>query len=127
MAIKFVQHGDFSKFEKYIRRSRKAARIGEQAEDMAKACIEELKRVTPKDTGLTSESWTYEIIINGKITSIIFNNTNIQNGINIALLLEMGHATASGSWVEGQDYIEPTIRQTYLTVLENKWKEMTKL
>lgn len=127
MPIKFTQKGNFSLFEKYIKRARRKTRLGERAQDIAEACIKELQHVTPKDSGLTSESWDYEIIVTGKKTSIIFNNTNIQNGVNVAILLEYGHATANGVWVEGRDYIDPVIKQEYINAITRTWKEMTKL
>ena len=89
--------------------------------------MKELKKVTPKDSGLTAESWDYQITINGKITSITFINTNIQNGLNVALLLEFGHGTPSGQWVEGQNYIEPVMQKVYLDAINRKWKELTRL
>lgn len=125
--IKFKQYGDFSKTEEYIKKARKKSRIQEQAGDIANACIDELRKVTPKDSGLTAESWDYSIEIVGKKTKITFFNTNIQNGLNIALLLEYGHGTPSGTWVEGANYIEPTIREQYLKAINKTWKELTKL
>lgn len=125
--LKFTSSSDFSKTEKYLKRAQRTARIGEYADVIGHRCVEELKKVTPKDSGLTAESWDYEININGKQTSILFTNTNIQNGMNVALLLEFGHGTPSGVWVEGQEYIEPVMRQVYLEVLNIKWKELTRL
>lgn len=125
--LKFTSNSDFSKTEKYLKRARRTARIGEAADEIGHRCVEELKKVTPKDSGLTAESWDYEININGKQTSIIFYNINIQNGMNVALLLEFGHGTPSGVWVEGQEYIEPVMRSVYLETVNTKWKELKRL
>lgn len=125
--FKITSNSDFSKTEKYLNHARRTARIGERADEIGHKCVAELKKVTPKDSGLTAESWDYEIIINGKQTSIIFNNTNIQNGVNVALLLEFGHGTPSGTYVEGEEYIEPVLRSVYLEVLNTKWKELKRL
>lgn len=125
--IKIRMLGDFNKVFNYIKKARKKARIGDKASEIAQICIEELKRVTPKDSGITAESWYYEIKIEGKTTSIIFLNKNIQNGVNVALLLEFGHGTPTGGWVEGKEYIDPVIRKAYLNVINNKWKELTKI
>ena len=127
MPIKFVHKGNFSNLEEYIKKSRRKVRLGEKAQDMAEACVKQLQQVTPKDSGLTSESWDYEIKITGKKTSIIFYNTNIQNGVNVALLLEYGHAMPNGVWIEGKNYIDPIIRQEYVNAITKTWKEMTKL
>lgn len=125
--IKFKQKGDFSGIETYLEKSRKQSRIGEYAELVAEACVDELRNVTPKDSGLTAESWDYKIEINGKKTSIVFINKNIQNGVNVALLLEYGHGTSTGGWVEGQNYISPVIQKHYLNAINTKWKELNKL
>lgn len=125
--IKIKQYGDFSKFEDYLEKSRRKSRIQEQAGAIAEACLDELRKTTPRDSGLTAESWDYSIEIVGRKTSITFFNSNIQNGLNIALLLEYGHGTASGTWVEGANYIEPAIREQYLQAVNKTWKELTKL
>lgn len=125
--IKIVQRGNFSKLKDFLTRSRRKARIGEQAEQFADVCVEELKKVTPKDSGLTAESWDYELEVTNKMTTITFINRNIQNGMNVALLIEYGHGTPSGVWVEGKEYIDPVIQKRYLQVINNKWKELTKL
>lgn len=127
MAIKFIQKGDFSNFERYLKRSRKITRINQQAGLIGETVVDRLKKATPKDSGLTAESWDYEIEINGKKTSIIFYNYNVQNGMNVALLLDFGHGTPTGGWVEGKEYIDPVVQQVYLDVLNNTWKELTKL
>lgn len=125
--ITFKQKGDLSNLERYLRRSSKKARINDQANAIAEQCIQELRFATPKDSGLTSESWEYEIISSGRKTSIIFSNTNMQNGLNVALLLEYGHMTSSGHWVEGREYIDPIIQKNYLNIINKKWKELVKL
>lgn len=125
--IKVKVLGSFSKLEDFLNRSRKKTRMQNKATEIAEACIEELKKVTPKDTGKTAESWDYEIKISGKKTSIIFVNNNLQNGINVALLLEYGHGTSTGGWVEGQEYIDPVIQKNYLKAINTTWKEMSRL
>lgn len=125
--IKFKSKGDFSNLESYIKKSKRKSRIGEQATQIAEICLDELKAATPVDSGLTAESWDYEININGRTTSIIFYNHNMQEGLNVALLLEYGHGTSSGTWVEGKEYIDPVIQKNYLNVVNDKWKEMVKL
>lgn len=127
MSIKIKQHGNFSALDKFLLKIRRKTNISIQAQEIAEECVKELKKATPKDTGLTADSWTYEIVMMNNKTSIVFYNTNIQNGMNVALLLEYGHGTSSGQWVEGQDYIDPVIRKNYLKVVNTKWKELTKV
>ena len=81
---------------------------------------------TPKDTGKTSESWRYEIIRRDNTVSIQFFNDNVQNGCPIAIILQYGHATRNGSWVEGRDYINPAIRPVFDRMRDELWKEATK-
>ncbi len=93
---------------------------------MAEQCLAELREATPKDSGLTAESWGYKITSTKKLTSVEFYNNNIQNGINIALLVEYGHITATGGWVEGREYIDPVIQRNYLKIVNDHWKELNR-
>lgn len=126
MSVKFKGNGYFSKLKNYLEKIRRRSKLGEEAQDFASSCIKDLKKVTPKDSGLTAESWDYEININGKTTSITFINKNVQNGYNVALLIEFGHGTPEGVWIEGQEYIDPVIRQHYVDLITRKWKELKK-
>lgn len=122
-----IKHkGDFKKTKKYFSKSLKISKI-KNVDIVAKNCVEKLKEATPKDSGVTAESWTYTIIRRKKSVTIEFINTNIQNGVNIALLLEYGHGTSNGGWVEGKEYIEPTIRSAYLEILNKAWEDLEDL
>jgi len=124
--ISFKQKGTFSKFEKYLDKIKKTSDVGRQAISIADKIVDELAQATPKDTGLTASSWAYEISQMGNKVSITFLNKNLQNGLNVALLLEYGHGTPSGVWVEGKEYIDPVIQKNYLNIINNAWKEMIK-
>lgn len=99
---------------------------------IANITLNRLKNATPKDTGLTADSWKYEIIEGNDSNQIIFSNTNIpkdsknQNGVNVAILLEFGHVTPQGVWVQGKNFIEPIIREMYLSIVNDTWKELSK-
>lgn len=83
-----------------------------------------LSAATPVDSGETANSWTYKIEKkNGKVT-IGFHNTNIQNGAPIAILLQYGHGTKNGGWVEGRDYINPAIQPIFDKIADSAWKEV---
>lgn len=125
--IKITSKGDFSNLKTYLEKARKMVLYNDPIHHLADKCIDELRKATPKDSGLTAESWTYEVKQTGKKTTITFLNKNLQNGLNVALLLEYGHGTATGGWVEGREYIDPIISQNYLDAINNSWKEMTKL
>lgn len=126
--ITIKQKGDFKKLDRYFKRSVKTSSYENiNLVNFAERCIERLREATPKNTGLTANSWRYEIIKRKNSRVLRIHNTNIQNGINIALLKDFGHATRSGTWIEGQNYIEPEVRKTYLDILNNTWKEMKRL
>ena len=84
-----------------------------------------LSSATPVDTGLTAASWYYEIEQKPGSTVITFCNSNIQNGIPIAIILQYGHATGNGGWVQGRDYINPALRPVFDKIAEKAWKEVT--
>lgn len=124
MGIKLISKGDFSKTEKLLKNS-----IGKNYRDILEEYgrygVEALAASTPVDTGLTASSWRYEIVENRDTLSIVWHNDNIQNGVNIALILEYGHATRNGYWVEGRDYINPAIQPLLDNLAERAWREVT--
>ena len=81
---------------------------------------------TPKDTGLTASSWYYIIEKDNGIIKITYCNSNIQDGVPIAVILQYGHATNNGGWVEGKDYINPSIQPIFDEIANKMWKEVTK-
>ena len=89
--------------------------------------VQALAAATPIDTGLTASSWYYKITMKGDSATISFHNSNIQNGVPIAIILQYGHGTGNGGWVEGRDYINPAIQPIFDEIVRNAWKEVTKL
>ena len=85
-----------------------------------------LSSATPVDTGKTANSWYYKIERQNGSVSINFLNSNINEGVPIAIILQYGHATSTGGWVEGRDYINPAIRPLFDSIAEKAWKEVTK-
>ena len=81
---------------------------------------------TPKDTGKTASSWYYKIENKDGSASISFHNSNIQNDVPIAIILQYGHGTGTGGWVEGRDYINPSIQPIFDEIADSAWKEITK-
>lgn len=124
--IGFRTKGDFSKTTNYLKRL-KARRIREIAERYAERGVQALIAATPKDTGLTAQSWYYKVAQNDKTLSISFCNSNIQNGVPIAIILQYGHATGNGGWVEGRDYINPAIQPIFDEITKNAWGEVTRI
>ena len=89
--------------------------------------VNKLKDATPKDTGLTANSWSYDIDLHNGLLRVTFSNSNIQNGIPIAVLLQNGHATRDGRWIEGIDYIDPVVRPAIIEIFNMAWEEVTNL
>ena len=124
--ITFKHKGDFSKADKFLKKAKNAARIGD-LDKYGQEGVNALSSATPVETGTTANSWRYEIVRKDGSVAINFLNTNIQNGVPIAIILQYGHATRNGGWVEGRDYINPAIRPIFDRIANNAWREVTKL
>lgn len=124
--IGFRQKGDFSKLSSYFEKVKEAARIG-VLDKYGREGVAALSSATPVDTGLTASSWYYEIRRERGSVSLIFNNSNVNNGVPIAIILQYGHGTRNGGWVEGRDYINPTLQPIFDKIAQEAWKEVTKL
>ena len=121
--IRIQQKGSFSNLEKYLSTITKGQKMTE-LESLCRDAVHQLNIDTPKDTGETAYSWGYRIIRESGKIRIEFHNTNLENGLNIALLLFYGHATVNGGWVEGIDYINPTIQPLFDRIEELAKKEV---
>lgn len=121
--IVFRQKGNFSKTEKMLKE--KSINI-KKIKKYADLGIEALMSNTPKDTGLTASSWYYTIEKDNGIIKITYCNSNIQDGVPIAVILQYGHATNNGGWVEGKDYINPSIQPIFDEIANKMRKEVTK-
>ena len=86
--------------------------------------VEALSEATPKDSGKTAASWDYKIIQNRNSSRIVFTNSNVVDGYPIAILLQYGHGTGNGGWVEGRDYINPAIQPIFDRIANEMWKEV---
>lgn len=124
--ISFSQKGDFSKLTSFLEKIKEITRMG-SLDKFGRQGVEALSAATPIDTGLTSASWEYKIENRKGSTSIIFYNNNIQNGVPIAILLQYGHATRNGGWVQGRDYINPAIQPIFDRIAEEAWREVKNL
>lgn len=124
--ITFKQKGDFSKFTNYLERLKEIVhwsildKYGQQG-------VAALSSATPVDSGKTASSWSYEIERGNGSASIVFNNSNINKGVPIAIILQYGHGTRNGGYVQGRDYINPAIQPVFDDIVEAAWKEVTSL
>lgn len=124
--IKFRQKGDYSKFTRYLERIKEVVKLGD-FDKYGRAGVAALASATPVESGVTAASWRYEINHNQNSVSISFYNDNINKGVPIAIILQYGHGTGTGGWVEGKDYINPAIQPIFDKIAEDAWKEVTKL
>lgn len=124
--ITIRQRGDFKKTEKLLKKS-----LGRDyravLDKYGQKGVMALAAATPVESGETAALWDYEIIQNGSSISIVWKNYNINKGVNIAVILQYGHATRNGGWVEGRDYINPALRPIFDELADAAWKEVTKL
>lgn len=124
--ITFRQKGNFSKLNNYLEKLKNVVKLGD-LDRYGREGVAALSSATPKDTGLTANSWFYEINHEPGSVSITFNNSNINKGVPIAIILQTGHGTRNGGWVEGRDYINPAIRPVFDKIANEAWEEVTKL
>ena len=124
MGIVFKQKGDYSKTIKYLERIKRGVNI-KSLDKYAEEGVRALAAATPVDTGLTADSWHYKIEQKNGIIKISFCNSNIQNGVPIAIILQYGHGTRTGGWVEGRDYINPAIQPIFDKLTNEAWKEVS--
>ena len=121
--IVFRQKGNFKNTERFLKRANHfnidqlLGRYGQEG-------VEALRAATPKDTGLTANSWYYKVKKETDRITITWSNSNIQNGVPIAVILQYGHATRNGGYVEGMDYINPAMRPIFDRIAARAWEEV---
>lgn len=124
--ISFRQKGDFSKLTRSLERWKEAARLS-ILDKYGREGVAALSSATPVDSGETANSWFYEIEHKNGSASITFCNSHINKGVPIAIILQYGHGTGTGGWVEGRDYINPAIQPVFDRIVDAAWKEVTKV
>ena len=124
--ISFRQKGDFSKLTHLLERAKETVRIGD-LDKYGREGVAALSSATPIDSGETANSWSYEITNKDGSATIAFKNSNIQNGVPIAIILQYGHGTRNGGWVQGRDYINPAIQPIFDEIVNNAWREVTRI
>lgn len=123
--ISFRQKGDFSKLSKYFEKMKEAAKIG-VLDKYGREGVAALSSATPVESGKTASSWSYEIERQNGSVSIVFKNSNVNKGVPIAIILQLGHGTGTGGWVEGRDYINPAIQPIFDKLANEAWEEVIK-
>ena len=121
-----VKHsGNFDKTEKFLKKMRKGD-IFKSLDRYGQKGVSSLAGGTPRDSGKTASSWSYEVQMGSGSYSIIWSNNNTNKGVNIAVILQYGHGTRNGGFVQGRDYINPAMRPIFDQIAEEAWKEVTR-
>lgn len=123
--IRFKQHGDFQKTKKYLTEIRRPVKY-EVLNRFGRMGVDALMANTPIDSGETARAWGYEIEEKGNQISLVFTNSNVNDGVQIAVIIQYGHGTGTGGWVEGRDYINPVIQPLFDQMVEEIWKGVTR-
>lgn len=121
--ITFSHTGDFDRTRTFLKRM-KARNYISVLQPYAEDGVRALAEATPKDTGLTAASWGYEIRQTPNSVSIVWTNSNVVDGVPIALVIQYGHVTATGGYVQGRDYINPSLKPIFDKILYEVWKEV---
>ena len=124
--ISFRQKGDFSRLTRFLERAKQAVHLGD-LDKYGREGVAALASATPVESGLTAASWYYEIKVTSGSATITFYNSNVQNGVPIAIILQYGHGTRNGGYVQGIDYINPAIQPIFNRIADDAWREVTKL
>lgn len=126
MAISFRITGDYSRTKQFLEQAK--GTVGRSDFDnYGRTGVEALRAATPLDSGETAQSWGYRIVRKRGRVSIEWYNTNLVDGVNVAVVLQYGHATRNGYFVQGRDYINPALRPVFDQIAEDTWKEVTQL
>lgn len=124
--IRIKQKGSFNKTEKFLKKSFGRDYIS-VLEKFGQQGVSALSAATPIDSGLTATSWRYKITQNDSSISINWENSNVQHGVNIAIILQYGHGTRNGGYVSGRDYINPALKPIFDKMADAAWKEVTRI
>lgn len=123
--IYFSAKGDFKNTDRFLRRLSKKD-YTQVLELYGAAGVEQLTSATPVQTGKTALSWSYEVRSENGQPVVSWNNSNVNNGVNVAVILDKGHGTGWGGYVAGRDYIKPAIEPIFDAMADGVWKEVTK-
>ena len=122
--IEVVHRGNFNHLEKFLSAVTGGQYILKVLDKYGKQGVEALASATPKDTGKTAESWSYEKVVEGNTIKLIWSNSNINKNVNIAVILQYGHGTGTGGYVQGRDYINPALRPVFDKLADDAWAEV---
>ena len=124
--VSFRQKGDYSKVTGWLEKLKRLQFL-RSLDRYGQEGVNALRSATPVDTGLTASSWYYQIKESEDSVMLEFHNSNINNGVPIAIVLQYGHVTPNGGWVEGRDYINPAIQPLFDKKAKYAWEEVKRV
>lgn len=122
--VRLTAKGDFSKTFKFLENAKKLVHIPTILEKYGQIGVDALAAATPIDTGKTADSWYYEVRESKDTYQLVFLNSNVNKGVPIAIILQYGHGTRNGGYVEGRDYINPALVPIFDELADKVWKEV---
>src|SRR5574337_88677 len=122
--VSFSSSGDWSATTRWLALIQRGA-FFQALDQEAQQGTDALRAATPVDSGLTAESWTHRVQVTPGSARIVWSNTNIHEGVNIAVILQYGHGTGTGGYVQGRDYINPAIHPVFDEIANNVWRAVT--
>lgn len=122
--ITIESRGSFTKTEGFLHKM-SSADIFRQLDAYGREGVAALASATPKDTGLTADSWGYEVVASRGSHSIRWFNTHVVDGTPLVILLQFGHGTGTGGYVQGRDFINPAIKPIFDKIAASVWKAVT--
>lgn len=123
--INFYSTGSFKNTESFLNRMAKRSPF-QKLERYAQMGTDALRNATPVDTGLAAQSWEHEVLYENGVYAIIWSNTNVENGASVVILIQYGHGTRDGNYIQGLDFINPAIKPVFEKILDEVWKEVTR-
>lgn len=124
--ITFRHKGDFSKTRRYFERIKEVAKLS-ILDKYGQIGVNALASATPVESGLTASSWYYQIEHRSGGDAIAFYNSHVNKGVQIAVILQYGHGTGTGGYVQGRDYINPAIQPVFDKIVQDVWREVTSI
>lgn len=122
--IRVEVNGDFSGLDRFITNI-KEQRYLKVLDRIGRRGVDALSNATPVDSGATATAWGYEVHRSKYRSEIIFTNSNVNDGVNIAIILQYGHGTGTGGYVAGRDYINPALAKTFDQLADEAWRAVT--
>lgn len=123
--ISFVHKGDFKKTSMFLKKAKEAEFLN-RLDSVARQGVSALASATPVDSGETASSWDYEIVRTKNGAKIYWTNSNINKGVPVAILIQYGHVTDNGAYVQGIDFINLAMRPIFEEIADTAWREVTR-